>query len=350
MTRVLHVLGRDEDLQTRVSLRTLREQLSPRDVEQHVHALGSAPLWAALRLRREMGAFDVVHAWDERAFAAAALAGARRVVFSTSTKLGRRTIHRVNRALDSREVDLVCTNEATQRRYVTAGVPPGRCHVVRPPIDPRGFDASARAAAREALGLAEDDYVLLAPGESTRAAAHERAVWAGSILHVVDERYRVLLWGRGSRLPIAAGLGDKLRQKGLVVVAERVLRRRVEFHELLPAADAMLVASDQPGGNPTPLAMAMAAGVPVVGVASAELSDLMTDRTTALTVPAFAPRPVAQLVLELRANSDLRRSIISHARRTAAQVFSADRFVAEVSRLYGVRAEPPAAQAPFVGT
>jgi glycosyltransferase involved in cell wall biosynthesis len=339
MTRVLHVLGEDQDLRTQVSLRTLRGRLDPHGVEQHVHTLGGAPVWAAIRLRRLVGAFDVVHAWDERAFAAAMLAGSRRIVFSTPGGIGRATIHRVNRALDGREVDLLCTTAAEQRRYVTAGVPPARCHLVRPPVEVTRIDASLRAAMRGSLGLRDDDYVLLAPGESTRAAAHERAVWAGSILHVVDERYRVLLWGRGPRLPIAAGLGDKLRQKGLVVVAGRVLGRQAEFGELLPAADAMLVTPDGPAADVTPVGMAMAAGVPVIGVGDAGLADLVTDGVTGLAVPTFAPRPIAQRVLDLRGDDGLRRSVISHARERAAELFDGDGFLREVVKLYRVPAE-----------
>ena len=44
----------------------------------------------------------------------------------------------------------------------------------------RRRDAELRAR----LGLSDGDYVFLAAGESTRAAAHRDAIWAASILHV----------------------------------------------------------------------------------------------------------------------------------------------------------------------
>src|SRR3712207_1370076 len=84
MTRVLHVLGGEPDLETRASLRTLRERLDPRHVEHHSMTAAGATLWSAIRLRRHIDSFDVIHTWDERAFAAVALAGARRIVFTTS--------------------------------------------------------------------------------------------------------------------------------------------------------------------------------------------------------------------------------------------------------------------------
>src|SRR5215204_2515199 len=200
MLRVLHLLSRDADFQTRHSVRVLREALDG-EAELSVRTVGSLSNLTALR--RERDRFDVVHAWDARCRRVALLAGFRNVVSERPSAL-------------------------------------------LPPVSSGASDPSSRENLRERLGVSDDHFVILAPGESSRAAAHERAAWVGSILHVVDERYRVLLWGRGPRLDVAAELGEKLRQPGLVVVAQRVLKNDVEFQDLLPAADVLLVTATAP--------------------------------------------------------------------------------------------------------
>jgi glycosyltransferase involved in cell wall biosynthesis len=286
MLRVLHLIPPHPDLQTRHSARVLRESLGDEFVitTRAVHNL-----WAAIDLWRRRDRFDIVHAWDQQSHTAARLAGFGRIVYT-----------------------------------------PNR---IRPPVSPTDGLEARRDPMRARLGLGDDQFVMLVPGESTRAAAHERAVWASSILHVTDERYRVLLWGRGPRLNIAANLGPRLRQPGLVVVAEHVLKQTVEFEDLLPAADALLVTALRPA--PTlPIALATSAGVPVVGSARPEWADLLVDGVTSWNVPAAAPRMLAQRILDLRADPAAARHIASNARDRARELFDVQRFVTAYRRLY----------------
>lgn len=335
MVRVLHLHRADADLQTRQSVRALMDRSVHVSPTMHVaRSIGPGAdyphlLWAVLGLRRD-GAreFDLVHAWDQTALAAAVIAGASRIVFTVPA--GSRLPEWLRRAAVRREARFVCTSPAEHAALAaSAGVPPAQCHLIRPPLPAPAAPVLDRATARARLGVADDDFVMLAPGESTRAADHERAVWAGSILHVVDERYRVLLWGRGPRLGIAAGLGDKLRQPRLVVTAGPDAR----YEDLLPAADALLVTARAP--VPTlPVAMAMSAGVPVVSVPRPELADVLADGVTALLVPSPAPRLIAQRVLDLRADSGARSGIVSRARDRAQDLFSVDRFLEQSAQLY----------------
>jgi glycosyltransferase involved in cell wall biosynthesis len=312
MTRVLHVHEQEIDLQTRASLRALGACAADTRTIGRGGDFVNLP-WAVLGLRRLVDRFDVCHAWDTRSFDAASLARAKRIVFTPAPDVSR------GRMFKGTNVDVVCASPV-QARVWRQG------QVIRPPLPP--VAASNRDAIRRQLSLRDDDFVMLAPGESTRAAAHERAVWAGSILHVVDERYRVLLWGRGQRFDTAAALGKRLRQDGLVVAA-----RHVEFDMLLPAADALLVTATGPI-PPLPVAMAMAAGVPVVAARRPELDDLLTDNVTALTVPTCTPRMLAQRILDLRTDPALAGSITEAARVRVAELFPAGRFAREHQMLY----------------
>jgi glycosyltransferase involved in cell wall biosynthesis len=120
-----------------------------------------------------------------------------------------------------------------------------------------------------------------------------------------------------------------------------VLGRRVGFADLLPAADAMLVTGVD--AAPTlPVALAMAAGVPVVGVERPELGELLVDGVTALTVADPAPRALAQRVLDLRADRSVAQALASDAAARARELFSPTRFLQTYRALYGlVAAEEP---------
>jgi glycosyltransferase involved in cell wall biosynthesis len=242
-----------------------------------------------------------------------------------------------------RDVRVVCTTPTQHRALVAQGIPAARCVVIRPAVDAPRVAGAARADVRSQLGLSDDDFVLLASGESTRAAAHERAVWVGSILHVTDERYRVLLWGRGRRLDAATGLGRKLAQRGLVISAERALGRPVEYADLAAAADAALVTADAPAAT-LPVSVAMAAGVPVVSAERPELAELIVDGVTGLTVAKPAPRLLAQRVLDLRAQPALARALAGNAERRVEELYSPAAYVQSHRALYGLSAsdETPA--------
>ena len=90
MTRVLHLLGRPErelDLEASECLRVIRERLGA-SFEHDIRVTGASPVWTSIGLRRTLRAFDVIHAWDTRAFTAAMLAGADHVVCSTPEDAG----------------------------------------------------------------------------------------------------------------------------------------------------------------------------------------------------------------------------------------------------------------------
>jgi glycosyltransferase involved in cell wall biosynthesis len=186
---------------------------------------------------------------------------------------------------------------------------------------------------RAELGFADDDYVLVAPGESTRPAGHGDAFWAAGILHVLSPRYRILLWGRGASAPAVARFAGKVDQSQTLVLAEPTLRRRVDFAEILAAADAVLFT---PGG-PTAIlsfAVCMAAGLPIVTTPTPWLGDFLEDGRNALVVPRRSSRMLAQRIIELRSDAALQTRICESARSQARELFSVRQFVEQYRDLY----------------
>lgn len=343
MTRVLHLTDARPDFQTGRGVRSLAENPGE-GFAADVRRVGRGGDWghvaaAVVGLRRDRRAagagFDLVHAWGVRALTVAALGTVAPVVFSPAAGEGLRPndLRWLRAVMAYRDVQVVCPTSTRRRMLVERGVPLGRCHLIRPGVEFARVRRRRDAALRRSLGLGDDDFVLLAPGESTRAAHHELAAHAASILHVLDERYKLLLWGRGDQLARAAAMGRKLNQPGLVRVAEQRLGRAVEFEELLPAADAVLVAAR--GAVATlPIAICMAAGLPIVSTVTYTVAELLEDRHTALMVPQPKPRLLARRVLDLRADPQLQWHVADVARTEAYEFFSHSRFLNQYRAAY----------------
>jgi len=286
-----------------------------------------------VNLRHRRSDFDLVHAWGGTALAAAALGTRVPVVYSPGDQPAPREVRWLRAIESARDLQVVASSDTMRRACVTRGLAVERCHLIRPGVEFARINRRRDVSLRATLGFGTDDYILLACGESTRPAAHQLGVWAASILHVLDPRYRLLLWGRGPLAEQAERLSHRTQQPHLTSNAERKLKRAVRFEELLAAADAVLVTATGP--VPTlPIAICMAAGLPIVALVTATVSELLEDRHTCLMVGKPAPRLVAQRVLDLRQDTGLQWSIADLARTEAYEYFSMSRFLNQHRTLY----------------
>jgi glycosyltransferase involved in cell wall biosynthesis len=329
MIRVMHLVDESADFQTARGWEALTRSIGA-EFEATVERAGGVA-GEALQGGRGSSGVDVVHAWGGRALAAAVLRGHGRIVFSPTAFPSNRAIRWLRAAMGYRDVHVVCSTATQRRVLVERGVPLGRCHLIRPGVDFAKVRRRRDAGLRERLGFGEGDYVLLAPGESTRAAAHEDAAWAAAIAHYLDPRVRVLVWGRGERAGAVVRRGRAVA-RGMLRAAEPGLGA-VEFEALLPAADAVLVAARGP--VPTlPIAVCMAAGLPIVAAVTYTVAELLEDRHTALMVPRNEPRLMARRLLELRGDTSLQWGISDVARTEAYEYFSLTRFLDQWRGVY----------------
>jgi glycosyltransferase involved in cell wall biosynthesis len=345
MVQVLHLTSTTADLQSSHTAAAIRRAADGAHSDVHVttRTIGRGGSYrhagqAAISLRFGRGIlFDVVHAFDARSLLAAC-AGPSPVVFSPS---GPPPIApaMLAAAMVYRNGTLIANSTALRRRLVAQGVPAPRCDVIPPPVDlgtiPDGRDESLR----EALGIARDDRIILAPGESTPSTGHGLALHATSILHVLDPRCRLLVWGRGAGLSRLRHLSKSLRQPEVLVVAEARLGRRIAFEQLLGAANLALITASSI--TPTlPIALCMAAGLPIVAGAAPVTSELLTDGTTASIAPSLKPRSIAQRVLQMIEDptgaSALGRGAWSEASRRFDARLRADQFLSLYRQVAGV--------------
>lgn len=297
------------------------------------------------RLRDRAGECDVVHALGVRALLAAALATARPIAASPGAFPSRRAARLLRALHAARPFDLVCDSWTMRRAAARAGFAPQRAHLIRPGVDFAAVRRRRDTALRERLGIAPDDYVLLAPGETDRPSGHEQAAWAGAVVHLLDARYRLLTWGRGPRADALRRRVSRLDLNAMHIDAARLVGGDVTHEALLGEADAALVCGDD-AASPLPLAQAMAGGLPIVAVASSTACEMVEDRHTALLVPRFSARDVARRVLDLRQDVGLQWRLCDLARVEAYEYFSAGRFVEQWRQVYrqlhaGVPVEVP---------
>jgi glycosyltransferase involved in cell wall biosynthesis len=353
MVRLLHLLDHDADFQTRRSVESLTQGLG-NDFHSDTRTLGRGGedrgiLASIGRLRGETTTdrFDLIHAWGTSALTAAAFGatGGAKIVYTPPPHVKRRSLGWLRAVMGYRDVHVICPTATMRRTIVERGVPIERAHLIRPGVEFSRIKRRRDPALRAALGLKEDDFVLMSPGESTRAADHERAVWAAAILHVLDPKYKLLLWGRGERYRAAARLAADLPGEYLALGAEERLGRRVEFEELLPATDLVLVTASGPVAT-LPISICMAAALPIVATVTYTVGELLQDRHNALLVPKPAPRLLAQRVLDLRQETGVQWTISDMARTEAYEYFSLTRFLDQHRHLYrqlaaGQRVEVP---------
>ncbi len=330
----LHLLSTEADFQSRRGAETLIR--SGCGSSSEIKTIGRGGTWrsvlfATAGLRSAGVAF--VHAWDMPSLIASALANVRKIAFTPSQMPTRQSAGWVKSIMAYRDAVMICNSMPAYRDWLRAGIPQARCRVICSGVDLARIRPRRDVRLRAALGFSEADHVVLAVGESSRAARHDYAVWATSILHVLDPNQKLLLWGRGPGCGRAARLAIGVGHAELCSIAERNLGRAVEFEELLPAADLALITADG-AVAPLPIAICMAARLPIVATPSAMVREMLEDGRSARFAPAGVPRRIAQAIADVRASTELQNSLAESAANDANKRYSNSVFVAEHNAIY----------------
>jgi glycosyltransferase involved in cell wall biosynthesis len=267
----------------------------------------------------------VVHVWDAASLSVAGWLSAPRIVASFTGELPRRR----RSGETSSRIHWICSTpyQLTVARERFGGR--DRCTLIEPGVRTRVQPSTGQQALRTRLGLAEADRVLLAPGESTRNAGHDVAVWVTSMLHIIDPRYKLLIAGTGAFAEAARKRAAALNRSGLL----RVAADRGVGGPLAEAADAVLFT---PTGVAPVLAVAecMAEGLPVVTTDHPSVRGFLADGRGALLVEWKKAPAIARRVLELFEQPQLRETTAAQARDEAARRFTAGEFVKRCVAVY----------------
>lgn len=205
-----------------------------------------------------------------------------------------------------------------------------RVRVIHNGVDLAKYASRAeRAATRRELGLAETELVVLMVANLISYKGHRDALHAFQASRREVPGLRLLLAGAG---PEEAALRDLAAELG-VEPEVHFLGARTDVPRLMSAADIFLMASHEEG-FPNAVLEAMASGMPIVATDVGGVREQFGDATCGLLVAPREPAPMAQAIVRLARDAELRQVLGATARRRAAAEFGWDLAVARHSTLY----------------
>lgn len=184
----------------------------------------------------------------------------------------------------------------------------------------------SRDVARESLGLLPDAYVALFIGRLTQIKRPDRLLEAFSIVLEKVPSAVLLMAGEGelfeSTKQTGAHFGDSVHFLGW----------RSDLAVLFAAADVAVLSSDNEG-MPVTLIEASMAGVPCVTTDVGSAREVVLDNETGFVVPTDSVA-IAQALVELFTNEQLRIEMGAAATRHTMANFSSNRLVQDHVDLY----------------
>ena len=263
---------------------------------------------------------DLLHAWglDAMTIAAGALRGITPIVATLTNPSEDRQWSRWFQAVEMQGTMAIATPSGiVQRRAIEAGIDPENTVVIRPGVDFHALGEAKRLTTRESLGLPDDARVLLTLQAPTRDGGHYHAAWAAAILRQMFGDLRIIIPGVSREQRRIRRFADSLPIDDLFTFTghERPLA------ELLAVADLVIVAAvnDIPS---TPLAWAMAAGVPIVGSAVPAVTEFIADRSNGLLCKPGLPILLAKRIRTALDDPRQTARLADAARSQAFEVFS----------------------------
>jgi glycosyltransferase involved in cell wall biosynthesis len=182
----------------------------------------------------------------------------------------------------SRFPKLIAVSRAIQDELVCWGAPPDRVTLIPNGIDHRRFirSESGRRAARLALGIPDDSFVIGTVGRLEEEKRYDLLVEAFAALHPKRPRTCLILVGDGSQRQAL----DELIAGHHLQGACRLLGHRSDMLDLYQAFDVFVQSSDTEGTS-NALLEAMALEVPIVATNVGGTPDLIADECHGLLVP-----------------------------------------------------------------
>lgn len=170
------------------------------------------------------------------------------------------------------------------------GVHPDRIHFVHNGIDASLFTTHERTKARNALGLPQDERVLLFVGRvEERKGVFDLLDAFERVRHRVDARLVVVGDGEGaSRVRAAAESRGRIRVVGA--------RPHEEVARWMAASD-LLVLPSWMEGTPNVVLEALACGRPVVATSVGGIPDVLSDDRAGMLVPPRDPAALADAIV-----------------------------------------------------
>jgi sugar transferase (PEP-CTERM/EpsH1 system associated) len=301
-------------------------------------------VWRLYRLfRRERPDIVHTHAWGTlvEGWMAARLAGVPIVVHGEHGTLQAepRQIAVQRRIWGRVDHVLSVSSRLAEKLSAVTGFPLARIEVIRNGVDLSRFGSTDRAAARAALGIAADAFVVGTAGRLVPVKDHATLLEALARMAGEGRSFLAVIAGDG---PLRAELATKAAALG---IADRVrlLGHQPDIERVFAALDVFVLSSVSEGLSNTILE-AMASGVAVVATRVGGADELVVDGETGVLVPSQAPDAMARAISALGDDEGLRQRMAAAGRRRATEEFGIARMVENYAAFYrrvGARLERP---------
>jgi glycosyltransferase involved in cell wall biosynthesis len=224
---------------------------------------------------------------------------------------------------------IVTTGEKVREQVIReARADPARVVSIPTGIDLATYRPGERAAARAALGLDKDAFLvgIVATLRSWKGHRYLVEAFAG----LADRDARLAIVGDG---PQREALERQVRDAGL---QERVTfaGNRNEVAPWLKAFDVFCLPSYANEGVPQALMQAMASGLPVVTTPVGSIAEIVTDGASGLVVAPEDALALRAALERLHADPALRDALSQEAVRVAGQRFGEDQMVERMEQVF----------------
>lgn len=303
-----------------------------------IHPVAMRGTWDLASVRALAGVMrgllpEVVHWHAARAHAIGAMASvlapdparvlSRRVEFPVRGSLGSRLLYSI-------PIDRVAAiSNAVREALVRSGVEANLIDVVPSGIDPAPeADPLPRAEVRGRLGCGAGEVVGIVVSALSPGKGHGQLLRAMASAAPRAPNLRLWIAGYG---PLAAGLKVELRALGLEATVA-FLGFRTDVPALLRSADFFCLPTRSEGLGSSILE-AMSAGLPVVASRVGGVPEVVEDGRTGALVPLDDVAALADWMVRMATDADLRRSM-GESGAVRARAFSADRTAEGTYQVY----------------
>jgi glycosyltransferase involved in cell wall biosynthesis len=238
----------------------------------------------------------------------------------------------LNRFLLERRDRVVGVGQAVRSALIAnEGLPADRVEVIWNGVDlaPFANGLCRRQAVRKEIGVEGACLVLLLVARFDYLKDHATAVRTlGRVVHQLPGAQLVLI-GDG---PGRRAIEESIREQN-VADHVRLLGARTDVARLMPAADIFLLTSISEG-IPLTVIEAMAAGLPVVATRAGGVPEVVDDGCSGLLAPVGDDAALAEHVIRLASDPQVRQQMGEHGRRRARELFAEEKMHASYLRLY----------------
>jgi glycosyltransferase involved in cell wall biosynthesis len=237
-----------------------------------------------------------------------------------------------NRLLTNSRDRFVAVGSSVRRALIdNEGLPPGRVQIIVNGVSHAVPTCSPaeRATIRARLGVAEHEIVVVNVARLDPIKDHSTAVRAIRIAGERDPAIRMLIVGDGpERKAIEQAIRNEQTESRI-----QMLGLRSDVPELLAASDIFLLTSVSEG-IPLTVLEAMGTGVPVVATNVGGLPEIVEHGKTGLLAPAGDAAGLADALVLLAKNAELRNHLIAQAKLRLKAEFSEARMIASYDEIY----------------